>query len=278
MTIPIDLEPLRAIPGELPPDGATSVAGIPVPQGRRLPMQGVGQEAFWAAPAHLDDPWPVVSALIEAFPRTGLWPMRIIEQSREEHYPWGPSSEFWAHDPTPPTRDGIDVLHARWRAEIDSETKYGDPDDLDDPGTARLNALQPWPGATTPATPGTSTDVTPLGGDIWGPGAQLVLVSCARPADAMLVLAPATYNSRPDAADTVAVLRSWEDRYGALPLTFGGDTLELALRRPPRTRDEAQRAACELYAFCSDFFMAHGDFDEHFAELTGAHLWSFWWD
>jgi hypothetical protein len=49
-----------------------------------------------------------------------------------------------------------------------------------------------------------------------------------------------------------AVLRSWEERFGATLVWIGGFTLVLAVADPPRTREESERVAAEHFAFCHD--------------------------
>lgn len=75
-----------------------------------------------------------------------------------------------------------------------------------------------------------------------------MLVPAARPADVFGTLGPGAFNSRPGHSELTAILRSWEDRYGALPLRFAMDRIDLAVRRPPRTLAEARAAVIEIQA------------------------------
>lgn len=118
----------------------------------------------------------------------------------------------------------------------------------------------------------------PVGGPLsWNEPGHLVLVPAARPADALWALGPSEYNDRPGPSVSVAVLRSWEDRYGAVPLRFSHDCLTVGLRRPPRTYDEGRAAVIEMLAFCSDAFDT-SDLEETFGSMIGERLWDFWWD
>ena len=49
-----------------------------------------------------------------------------------------------------------------------------------------------------------------------------------------------------------AVLRSWEDRFGAVLVRMGRATLELAVAAPPWEPSECLAVAAEHYAFCDD--------------------------
>ena len=51
-----------------------------------------------------------------------------------------------------------------------------------------------------------------------------------------------------------AVLRSWEDRFGAALIEVGFDHIRMLVRRPPRTVPDAQAVAAELYVMCDEFW------------------------
>ena len=142
--VPIDLEPLRAVPGALPPQGATEVAGVQVPAGGSYAIPGVGERAVRATVEPLSHPLPTITALQCAFARTGLWPM-LTDDTRLDT-----TAEVfgWWHDPTLPVIDGEDVLFGRWQ-----EFLQGDESPL----------LREWPGRVTPAQPGGPGEVSPLG-------------------------------------------------------------------------------------------------------------------
>ncbi|GAB96988.1 hypothetical protein BJY21_002045 [Kineosphaera limosa] len=266
---PVDLAPLRATPGALPADGATSVAGVEVPAGRALVVPGPSGRSIWAAPEHLTDPWPVVGQLQRAFPETGLWPLLTFGAAWGDcGYPWSPHALFGMPDDEVVPDDGGSILYRRWRA------NYGDSEYLDEYELPML----PWPGLVTPTQPGTERVVDPVGGSrAWSEDGQLMLVPAARPADAFRIVGTDGYNDYPPPAETVAILRSWEDRYGALPLRFCGDRLVLGIRRPPRTVEEARAAVIEMQSFSMDAFNTD-DWPEAFEAMRGNPYWEFWWD
>jgi len=51
-----------------------------------------------------------------------------------------------------------------------------------------------------------------------------------------------------------AVLRSWEDRFGAVLVEVGFAHIRLLARRPPRTVPDAQVVAAELCPMCDQFW------------------------
>lgn len=267
--LPADLVPLRATPGTLPPDGATRVAGVDVPAGHSLVVPGPSGRSIWAAPAHLLDPWPVVGQLQRAFPVTGLWPLLTFGAMWGDcGYPWSPHAELGMRDEDMVPDDGGAFLYRNWRA------NYADSDYFDEWN----QPLLPWPGLLTPSEPGTEREVDPVGGpSAWREDGQLMLVPAARPADAFRIVGTLEYNAYPPPAEFVAVLRSWEDRYGALPLRFCGDRLVLGIRRPPRTVEEARAAVIEMQSFSIDAFNTY-DWPEAFESMRGNPYWEFWWD
>ncbi|WP_324273533.1 DUF4253 domain-containing protein [Blastococcus brunescens] len=85
-----------------------------------------------------------------------------------------------------------------------------------------------------------------------GGSSRIGLVSCRRPADAIGVMGwlGAINVRRP--AEVSAVLRSWEDRLGAVVVGLGFATIRLLVTRPPQTDDAALQVAAEVAALCPD--------------------------
>jgi hypothetical protein len=82
-----------------------------------------------------------------------------------------------------------------------------------------------------------------------------------------------------------AVLRSWEDRFGARLLQIGpAAKIRLLVSRPPRTEDAALAVAGELWAFGDMTWVTHSSQEqvESVAEIAcliiDQPIWGFWWD
>jgi Domain of unknown function (DUF4253) len=106
----------------------------------------------------------------------------------------------------------------------------------------------------------------------------LGLVPVTRPADVPAAVGWAGAEGW-DAATVSAVLRSWEDRFGAVLVRVGRATLELSVAAPPWERTECQAIAAEHYAFCDDTYRGNpGTLRDYANLLRGATRWSFWWD
>ncbi len=120
-----------------------------------------------------------------------------------------------------------------------------------------------------------------------GPGVQLALVPCARGADALAVGGWVPSDGEPGLPEALAaVVRSWEDRYGARLVGVGGGTLLLSVAAPPVTLRDAVRVAVEHFGFCPEAEPAGGfaadpdgaQFLQYATHLVGRRLWRFWWD
>jgi hypothetical protein len=105
--------------------------------------------------------------------------------------------------------------------------------------------------------------------------ATLGVVDATRPADVPLALgwSGALVDDARDLVSLCAVLRSWEERFGAVLVWVGGATLVLSVADPPRTRVEAARVAAEHVALCPD----RPDGGDGRA-LVRARTWRFSWD
>jgi hypothetical protein len=87
------------------------------------------------------------------------------------------------------------------------------------------------------------------------------------------------WNSCPKPEEHCAVLRYWEDHYGAEVVGMSYDTFELQVARPPENRESALELAQEQFAYCPDIVWQGVDTIEALAaNLLNGHVWYFWWD
>ncbi|GAA4783855.1 DUF4253 domain-containing protein [Actinomycetospora chlora] len=115
--------------------------------------------------------------------------------------------------------------------------------------------------------------------------ASLAVVDAERPADVPAALGWCGVINYPhqDLVGLSAVLRSWEERFGATLVWIGGFTLVLVVADPPRTREESERVAAEHFAFCPDQIDPQDGREpysprSYAREIRRARLWKFWWD
>jgi hypothetical protein len=109
------------------------------------------------------------------------------------------------------------------------------------------------------------------------PGISLGLVKAARSADI-----PAVIGWRAEAPLPLlcALLRSWEDRFGARVVGAIGSTLYVSVASPPRDERQATHVALEHLLTTADNIVNDPPtpFPRYAASLVDAPLWRFWWD
>ncbi len=138
-------------------------------------------------------------------------------------------------------------------------------------------SFETFTGLAAPTTPGANPIVVATHGT---GQAHLVLAPASRPADAVAVLGwRGTCNRHDDVTGLSAVLRSWEDRFGAVLVKIDFMTLWLSVAAPPLTAQECRAVAAEHFAFCPDVDSGDPRPLRHYAAtLAGRSWWRFWWD
>jgi hypothetical protein len=267
--------------GRLPGEGPLRLGTVALPPGRPIVgYPGTGYVA-WATTDPVPDSGQVWADLSELSSQTGLIPILLDGQADTAGRPL---DLFKPEDPR--EADGIDVgglLQELWRGWVLS--------DEDDPEAREQRApfTQEWPGLAAPQL----TPLTPaerqLALDSVLPGIRLTykeaptarigLVAAARPADALAVIGWGGLVNRGESLiPLTAVLRSWEDRYGARLIDVGHERLKLLVDRPPRTLEAAQRIAAEQVVLADECIDAAGDVPGIADCLVNAPIWTFWWD
>jgi hypothetical protein len=164
-------------------------------------------------------------------------------------------------------RDVSEVLAGRWPGGCPCCNERLDPFHDEFPGLAPRSPVFPGEAVSHAARMVDSEYLT-----------ESALVRADRLADVPALIGwMGSFNSWQDAAGLSAVLRSWDERFGALMFEIDSATLELAVAAPPRTEQECLRIADEHIAFCWDAF------DTYTGQITTVTLryaptWRFWWD
>jgi hypothetical protein len=180
--------------------------------------------------------------MAERFPHTGLWPLRLHSLHDGRERPWD-SGELEPVDVS--AVDAIDIRAALAQGWRDSLVPIRNPWP---PGTGPLAPFGPdFPGLA-PAQP--ESDAVPTA--FTAEPARLGLVACRRPADAVAAVGWLGAINVRAAALVSAVLRSWEDRFGAILVGLSFSTITLLVTRPPATDEDALLVAAEVAAFCPD--------------------------
>ncbi|GAQ59008.1 DUF4253 domain-containing protein [Streptomyces acidiscabies] len=253
------------------------------PSGRKLGLRlppGKLVDANWPQPLlwYANQPsssgnWTALGAQAS---QAGLLPVLVdVANHWEERQGWELDPDAASY---PGDHDAEDVLAEFWETE---EDEY----DAD----LRAPFTHTWPGlapATTP-TADPDTRATQLADDIseskdrtWFTAPHLALVPARRSADIPAAIGwTGPLNHENDVARLCAVLRTWEDRFGARVVAIGFATLAVSVAAPPATQEEAEAIAAEHYAFCPDNIeQGSGTIEAYAKDLIGAPSWHFWWD
>ncbi|WP_030557041.1 DUF4253 domain-containing protein [Streptomyces exfoliatus] len=148
--------------------------------------------------------------------------------------------------------------------------------------------FEQWPGLA-PQMPATSADPTPEEatasllawlietGQFGLDECRLVLVPARRGSDALALIG---WSAQAPLPLLFALLRSWEDRFGAQVVAVFGSELHVSVARPPAEAEHANLLALEHVLSTANNIVDDPPtpFPEYAADLVGRTSWSFWWD
>ncbi|SIG69388.1 DUF4253 domain-containing protein [Mycobacteroides abscessus] len=251
--------------GELPrPENAVkwSVDGIKLPAGHVI-VGPAGRPLAWVSDTAVVDIQSLWLRLAGRFDRTGLWPLASRGLGGDLRRPWS---------------DPEDLRHLTEPGDVGSvDIKSFLAKEISSAGAATVDV---------PVAPITLAQRTqppqralPLTGDHLPQGSLLILAPVSRPADALNALGWA-HAVNYGVADTAlsAVLRSWEDRFGAVLTTVDFDAIEVEVTRPPGA-DLAVPVGYEHYGFCPDNIdQGAGTLSAYARQISDTRTWDFWWD
>ncbi|GGS80776.1 DUF4253 domain-containing protein [Nonomuraea spiralis] len=265
-------------------DRAVELSGL-LPPGRLVETdEDEGRPTLWmtSGPASAD----LWTAAHKAHGRTGLWPLLLEPLPRDDDFrPWE-SGELDLETTTSPDLHDHAALLATWWA---GHTEV-DPDTDPLPETERIAVTAPygqrWPGLApgSPFTAEPATFAAEYASHLTdrNPIMRLGMAAAGRGADALAAVGwtgPANHTD--DTGEIAAVVRSWEDRFGAMVVGVGFADLYVSVAAPPSTLQEALHVAAEHFAFCPDNIWqnSHPHTLAAYAErLVGLNSWEFWWD
>jgi hypothetical protein len=254
----------------------------PVTLGEGRPVEPqYGEEprsmALWVTDRPVPDATSAWWALAQQFPTTGLWPL-LLQPLGESGRPWD-AGEF----------------HPASEADVEALDVHRLLEDGWDGWLVPIN--NPWPRGTGPLAPfgPEFPGLAPLQRSsvaiavpvATGGSARIGLVSCRRPADAVALMGWLGTINRIGPAQTSAVLRSWEDRFGAILVGLSFATITVLVSRPPVSEDDALRVAAEVAALCPDalwqpesqpYPMREATLEAISRQVVREPVWRLWFD
>jgi hypothetical protein len=266
----------------VPQNGDLQLGAVRLPAGQQIPALD-GGPLLWATATPVPDAGPTWLALRRLQGETGLVPFLLgfddDQRSTTSGRPWdsGEVGNRYSLSEAD-TMDAAGVLEDSWANSLD-------PDEQD-PGQLRMIApfSLHFPGlAAGVAEPLTAAELSGALESLWP--ARIGMVPAARPADA---LARAGFeggmNRYGSPSELVAVLRSWEDRFGAVLMEIGFAHYRVLVQRPPRTLAQAQPVAAEIWAVSDEFWPIERPgtsltgVTEIAEYIIGAPFWALWLD
>ncbi|HWD04291.1 MAG TPA: DUF4253 domain-containing protein [Amycolatopsis sp.] len=235
------------------------------------PLPGRWHGRLWVSDGPLEAPQRYVECVAE-FGRTGLWPVLIPHDER-----FAARGEDWIDDRGRLAPAGHRVgsadpgaALARWWDTSCCDGACLRPFGARFPGLARRTHRRTDPLAEAGNTGTVLAARAPH---------RLGLVETERPADIPALLGWTGMIKTTDrVAELSAVLRSWEDRFGATLLSVGFDSLELSVSAPPRTQARALTVAAEHRAFSLPTYLSQpGNLREYASTLVHSRRWNFSW-
>jgi hypothetical protein len=258
---------------------------VTLPAGKLITGNLDGEHVAWATVDPVPGSGWVWAALSGLQPQTGLVPVQLDGLGGDPRRPWDNGEFIEPADPR--EADGLDtgaVLRFNWRAWLP-------PPSWEDREYIQMRApfTREWPGLappeSTPLTPAERQQaldmVLPRIRQTHGATSQarIGLVAASRPADVLLVIGWAgLVNCGESLLELTAVLRSWEDRFGARLIDVGYADLRLFVERPPRTVPAAQRIAAEQVVLAGECLEGTQDIPRLADRLVNAPIWTLWWD
>ncbi len=255
--------------GQLPrPESAAkwSVDGIKLPEGHLI-VSPTGRSLAWVSNVAVVDIQSLWLRLAGRFDRTGLWPLASRGLSGNLSRPWSDPDDL-RH-----LTDPVDVGAVDAKSFLAKEVSS----DNSDPEAAAVDV--PVAPITLEQRTQPPQRALPVTADHLERGSLLMLVPTTRPADALNALGwTHGVNYDISEAELSAVLRSWEDRFGAVLTTVDFDAIDVEVTRPPGA-DLSVPVGYEHYGFCPDNIdQGAGTLSAYARQISGARTWKFWWD
>ena len=270
-----------AVGASIPHEGELRLGTVRLPAGQLIRSQsGVGEPVAWITEAPVPEPGPVWSALSARHGQTGLVPILAPAGA-------GDFLEVACQDTAAAADvdrvDAAALLEQLWADCVPEPWQAGPEwaedrqwaDEMAAPFTSRFPGLAPA-GNTALAPDALEAVLHSF------PDSRIALVPAGRPADVLPVLGwcPGDWDGVlpvPVPVGFAAVLRSWEERFGARLLALAHDEAYLLVGRPPRGLDAALAVAAEHFVFC-DEPAGRQPVRTTAADIADAPLWYFWWD
>lgn len=237
----------------------------------------------WVSDQPVGDVFGMWSRLQAAHQRTGLRPI-VLEYVDDQLLPQRLSDVDAADAESFIIEDWEAYCRFRERAAAMPESYDDVPEGVeipDDPGPP----YSVWPGLAPagllqgdPELVASEVVATDIASGPEFASAHIGLVPVARSADIPALMG--WYVDGPSPVELSAVLRSWEDRFGARVVAAVHGGWKVSVAAPPTTKEHAEHVALEHLLVCPDavYQVRAGTFPEYVESVIGSRTWYLWWD
>jgi Domain of unknown function (DUF4253) len=88
-----------------------------------------------------------------------------------------------------------------------------------------------------------------------------------------------SWNDCPNPEEHTALFKYWDAKYGINIVGIAADVIEVEVKNPPRTKEEALKLAEEQFIYCPDVvYQGTETIAALAATLLNGKIWFFWWD
>jgi hypothetical protein len=88
-----------------------------------------------------------------------------------------------------------------------------------------------------------------------------------------------SWNDCPNPEEHAAIFKYWDDLYGISVAGIANDVIELEVKNPPTTQEQALELAKQQFIYCPDIvYQGTQSIAALAATLLNGKVWFFWWD
>jgi Domain of unknown function (DUF4253) len=260
----------------VPDDDEMCLAGVGMwTPGRQL-RAGSGVPVAWITDRTFSSAGIIWTDVGEESAESGLQPLLLSGMSDEPARPWDTGEQVGEPEDTEAI-DGMDaaqVLEGWW--DTPDEDEFAEDEEL----RAMFAPFGTrFPGLAPAVEEELDPELMRRAVFQYTREARIELVPAARPADILARLGwSGACNHGITGSELAAVLRSWEDRFGARLLEVGFADIRLLVSRPPQTLEAAQPIAAEHFAFADEAHKGPRHVGEIARAIVNNPFWDFWWD
>jgi hypothetical protein len=88
-----------------------------------------------------------------------------------------------------------------------------------------------------------------------------------------------SWNDCPNPEEHAAIFKYWDEKYGISVVGITGDVIELEVKNPPTTKQQALELAQQQFIYCPDIvYQGTQTIAALASTLLNGKIWFFWWD